>query len=166
MPIERERKFLVRDESWRPAVTSKMQIKQGYIAITAENSVRVRKKAGVAFLTIKAGTDPLKRLEFEYEIPVADADTLFDNVCEKRILQKIRHQVPGSDGLMWEVDEFGGRLEGLVLAEIELPGDIEEVDLPSWVGQEVTHDTRYLNANLATHDPRSADIEEETVLQS
>lgn len=155
MPVESERKFLMRDQSWRSAVTHTTQLSQAYIAPSAETSVRVRVQGGKAFLTIKAGSDPLRRLEFEYEVPVADANLLLEVVCEEPIIHKARHHIPNSDGLIWEVDEFGGHLSGLVVAEVEFPPDHQEAHLPPWIGEEVTHDPRYLNSSLAKRDPRS-----------
>ena len=153
MPIERERKFLVLGDTWRSSVTETVSIRQGYVTSSAMNSVRVRATSQKGFLTIKSGSDPLRRLECEYAILIADAIILLDVVCEKPILEKSRHRIPTTEGLVWEVDEFHGHLSGLVLAEIELPDHIQEVDLPSWVEQEVTQDPRYLNANLVKAMP-------------
>ena len=154
MAIERERKFIVRDQSWRADVTKTTELKQAYIQSDDETSVRVRKTDAQGFLTIKAGSNPLRRLEFEYEIPVADAEALIRSVCKEPMLQKVRHYVPTSDGLVWEVDEFAGHLRGLIIAEVELPSDADRPILPSWIGEEVTDDHRYLNANLSKRDPR------------
>jgi adenylate cyclase len=98
-------------------------------------------------LTIKSRTVGLTRGEWEYPIPLADAQTLLDEICERPIIDKLRYRIPYA-GMLWEVDEFRGENLGLVVAEIELDAEDQALDKPDWVGEEVTHDARYFNANL------------------
>lgn len=144
---EIERKFLV-DTSrldWIQKFPSKA-IKQAYIQNEIERSVRVRTKGDKAFLTIKSGKNALNRDEFEYEIPVSDALEMFERL-ELKVLSKIRYLVP-FENHTWEVDVFEGKLEGLVVAEIELYLEDELFEKPDWILNEVTEDSSYLNANL------------------
>lgn len=148
MADEIERKFLVVSDSWRAGVTRSMKLEQGYLAQSGGVSVRVRVRDETeAFLTLKSGGPGLVRSEYEYAIPVADARELL-TLCTPHILAKRRHLVPSAD-LTWEVDVFEGRHAGLVLAEIELDAADRVVDLPGWIGEEVTGDPRYYNAVLA-----------------
>jgi adenylate cyclase len=145
MPVEIERKFLVRGESWRGGAA--ISIRQGYLAAGPSLSVRVRRAGAAAFITVKGGAG-LVRAEYEYAIPPADADEMLAQLCRHPLVEKQRHEVRFA-GLDWVVDEFEGALAGLVLAEIELDDPEQPVPLPPWVGLEVTEDPRYLNANLA-----------------
>jgi adenylate cyclase len=148
VPTEIERKFLVRDASIvgdLPGTT----IAQGYLSVDPERTVRVRRAGDRAFLTVKGLTIGAARPEFEYEIPPADVDELLA-LCGWQI-DKTRYRLV-HDGLTWEVDVFGGRLAGLVLAEVEVPHAAHPVAIPSWVGAEVTTDERYFNSNLARFD--------------
>ncbi len=144
---EIERKFLVDATrlDWIKKFPSKA-IKQAYIQNEIERSVRVRTKGDKAFLTIKSGKNALNRDEFEYEIPVSDALEMFERL-ELKVLSKIRFLVPFGNHT-WEVDVFEGKLEGLVVAEIELTYEDELFEKPDWILNEVTEDTSYLNANL------------------
>jgi adenylate cyclase len=146
MPVEIERKFLVRDEGWRGGATV-VRIRQGYIFTGPAVSVRIRRAGASGFITVKSGTG-LVRGEYEYAIPPEDADQMLDTVCARPLIEKHRHHVRFA-GLDWVVDEFDGALAGLVLAEIELDHAEQGVPLPPWAGREVTGDPRYLNANLA-----------------
>jgi adenylate cyclase len=146
MGIEIERKFLVVADDYR-AMAKGVRYRQGYLSTTAERVVRVRIVGEQGFLTIKGRNIGAVRPEFEYEIPVADAVIILDNLCEKPILDKIRYRVK-YHGFMWEVDEFFGENAGLVVAEIELAGENQEIVKPDWVGEEVTGDPRYFNSNL------------------
>ena len=143
MGIEIERKFLVVGDEWRRA--DGVPIRQGYLARERGHSVRVRVAGERATLTIKAGTDTLKRSEFEYEIPLADAIELL-KLCTHTI-EKTRRVVDVA-GTKWEVDEFGGDNAGLVVAEVELDSEDQAFNKPSWIGREVTNDSRYLNSEL------------------
>ena len=149
MGREIERKFLVRDWSWREGATG-VTYRQGYLSTARACTVRVRTGGGRAWLTVKGPARGLERLEFEYEIPPADADTMLDELCPHPPIEKTRYRVPFG-GLVWEVDVFHGANEGLVLAEVELERADQPVELPPWAGEEVTGDPRYLNAHLAEH---------------
>ena len=150
MAIEIERKFLVAG-AFESDATGSTRITQGYLAATPERTVRIRRAGDRAFLTIKgplnaAGTT---RSEWEYEIPVADAEAML-LLCASGLIDKTRYAVPYGDQL-FEVDRFHGANEGLLLAEVELSDETEVVMLPSWIGAEVTGDPRYHNAMLAQH---------------
>ncbi len=149
MGHEIERKFLVRDESWRKGASG-TPYRQGYLAIARECTVRVRISGDGAWLTVKGPARGLTRLEFEYGIPPADAAAMLEELCPHPPIEKTRYRIPFG-GLVWEVDEFHGANEGLVLAEVELEREDQPVELPPWVGREVTGDPRYLNAYLAEH---------------
>ncbi len=122
------------------------KIVQGYIYSTPSLSTRVRRMDDKAYLTIKGGVDPLSRDEFEYEIPVVDANEMLALFC-KKILKKKRY-VLVQDELCWEIDVFEGKLDGLIIAEIEIPTIETSFLLPDWIGEEVTEDPQYLNVNL------------------
>jgi adenylate cyclase len=144
MPVEIERKFLVVGDSWR-GHTLGQRFCQGYLAKDAV-TVRVRRAGSRTFLTVKGSGNGLVRPEFEYEIPVADAEELF-KLCHRPLIEKVRHEILYG-GFVWHVDEFAGDNAGLVLAEIELEHPQQPVSLPAWVGQEVTSDERYRNSRL------------------
>lgn len=150
MKQEIERKFLVADESWRRAATSATRIRQGYLCVEPGRTVRVRLAGGQAWLTIKGAGDGAARAEFEYPLPVADARDLLDHLCQRPQIDKTRHLVPHGE-LTFEIDIFHGDNEGLVMAEVELEAADTHVDLPPWIGREVTGDHRYFNAYLAQH---------------
>jgi len=150
MPTEIERKFLVSNASWK-AYTSGTDYRQGYILTERKYAVRVRVVGENAFLTIKGRADkerPLSRSEFEYPIPLSDALSMLDELCEPEQIHKTRYKVPFA-GHIWEIDEFHGENEGLIVAEIELGDEQEEYERPSWLGEEVSLDSRYSNAALA-----------------
>jgi adenylate cyclase len=148
MPYEIERKFLVRGESWRRSAEKAASVRQAYLARSGSMSLRVRIEDEVrATLTIKSSASNVRRLEFEYEIPLADAVALLD-LREGGIVEKLRYRLP-QDGLTWEIDVFQGENEGLVIAEIELPHEDEAFERPDWLGREVTEDPRYSNVSLA-----------------
>jgi len=144
---EIERKFLVTGTEWRSAPGTR--IMQGYLSRTKERTVRVRVVGEKAYLTVKGETHGATRAEYEYGIPVSDAIELL-SICEGPLIQKVRHLVPFA-GFNWEVDEFKGENDGLVIAEIELESEGQQFEKPSWVGAEVTDDQRYYNSNLATN---------------
>jgi adenylate cyclase len=148
MGLEIERKFLVRRELW-PGTATGTLYRQGYLARTRGVTARVRRAGDRAFLTIKGARVGLGRPEYEYEIPVQDAEELF-GLCAPPLVEKHRHLVE-HDGHTWEVDEFLGANTGLLVAEIELDRPDESFSRPAWVGEEVTDDPRYLNANLVDH---------------
>lgn len=149
MAKEIERKFLVRGEAWRSAVESKSVLKQGYVASMDDRSVRIRiLDEKTARLTMKIGRGTLTRDEFEYEIPVSDADELLENAIGI-VIEKTRYRVP-YEGFVWEVDVFAGAHRGLVIAEVEMQAETDNPPLPAWLGREVTGDFRYSNQALAT----------------
>ncbi len=145
--MEIEYKFLVDHEIW-----SKMDkpdpvlIVQGYISKSVESTVRVRIKGDKGFLTIKGKTNGIRRAEFEYEIPVDDAESMIDLFTDKHI-RKHRYEVIVA-GKTWEVDEFHGPLEGLILAELEVKSEEEQFEKPIWVKEDVSRDSNYFNAVL------------------
>ena len=145
MAVEIERKFLVEGDEWRAAPA--VFYSQGYLNRDKQRTVRVRIAGEQAFLTIKGVSQGMSRVEFEYEIPLADARELL-SLCEQPLIEKYRRHIPFA-GFVWEVDEFLGDNQGLVVAEIELPSEGADFSLPSWVGDEVTQDARYFNSNLA-----------------
>ncbi len=147
MGREIERKFLVKDDSWRAAVESSATLRQGYLAIDNGTTVRVRTGGAEVRLTIKGPAEGLIRAEFEYQVPVTEAEALI-GLCRGRVVEKTRHKVR-SGGHVWEVDEFTGTNAGLVLAEVELQQADEEVAVPPWIGREVSGDRRFDNASLS-----------------
>ena len=153
MSVEIERKFLVRDDRWRALAQSKL-LRQGYLSSHADRIVRVRIEGESAMLTIKGRSVGATRGEWEYPIPLDDARTFLDALCERPIIEKYRYRIP-YEGMVWEVDEFLGENAGLVVAEIELEREDQAFVKPDWIGDEVTHDARYFNANLLRH-PYSA----------
>lgn len=148
MPLEIERKFLVRSDEWRAQVQSRELLKQGYLTSGAACSIRARVAGEHAWLNIKAKRSGMTRLEFEYPIPRADADEILSELCNGPLLEKYRHRIPAGE-LVWEIDEFLGANAGLIVAEIELPSEQTSFARPPWLGQEVTDDVRYYNFNLA-----------------
>lgn len=152
MANEIERKYLIREESWKKECkASGVPIRQGYLSTLKERTVRVRILGDRAFLTVKGITVGATRNEFEYAIPVKDAAEMLDHLCEKPLLEKLRHVVIHQN-VAFEVDVFGGENAGLVIAEVELESENQAVDLPEWIGKEVTSDPRYFNSNL-TRNP-------------
>lgn len=147
MAREIERKFLVIGTDWKQG--NGVYFSQGYLNSTKERTVRVRLAGGKAFLTIKGLAEGISRSEFEYEIPVSDAEELL-KLCEEPLIQKIRYCV-SFKGFKWEVDEFKGENEGLVIAEIELESESQIFDIPRWIGEEVSNDPRYYNSSLVTN---------------
>jgi len=144
MAIEIERKYLIKEDLLNlPAEGN--HIVQGYLWSEKEKSMRIRITRNKGFLTIKTGSNPLSRLEYEYEIPMTDAEELLAQ-CEKKI-EKTRFIIVHS-GMDWEVDVFEGENKGLIMAEIELLTEDQKYEKPEWLGMEVTEDKRYLNVNL------------------
>lgn len=150
MAQEIERKFLVAGD-YKSEVYASVRITQGYLSRVPERVVRVRIKGDKGFITIKGTTNDtgLSRFEWEKEIPLADAQSLL-KLAEPGVIDKTRHLIKNTDGRhIWEVDEFHGDNEGLVMAEIELESENDLFDKPSWLGKEVTGDKRYYNAYLS-----------------
>lgn len=146
MAIEIERKFLV-DLSLLGELSGGTPIKQGYIQHSQGTTVRVRIKGDQGFLTLKSASRGLSRLEFEYPIPLADADEMLASLCSDRHIEKTRYVIPFGKHL-WELDLFSGANEGLVIAEVELTSEKECIELPAWVTEEVSGDPRYANSSL------------------
>lgn len=146
MAKEIERKFLVVSRDYKQQAEG-IYYRQGYLCSSRERVVRVRVAGEKAFLTIKGANQGITRSEYEYEIPVEEAKEILDNLCLKPDIEKIRYRI-AYEGFVWEVDEFMGLNAGLVVAEIELPDEETSFNKPSWVGEEVSHDPRYYNANL------------------
>ncbi len=147
MGVEIERKYLVVGDAWRAQVVSSTRIVQGYLA-RGEVTVRARIRGDRAYLTIKGRSQGIARSEFEYEIPVPDAEAMLTELAEGPVVEKTRHLIDVG-GHTWELDVFAGANEGLVMAEIELSDADEQFDLPQWAGEEVSDDPRYYNVNLA-----------------
>ncbi|MBW4440253.1 MAG: CYTH domain-containing protein [Plectolyngbya sp. WJT66-NPBG17] len=148
MGVEIERKFLVKDDQWRDLAPGELY-RQGYIS-TVGNTVRIRVINDRGFITIKGLTQGISRAEYEYEIPVEDATQMLDTLCQPPLIEKYRHKIE-LNGLVWEVDEFLGENRGLTIAEIELKSADQAIDLPDWIGEDVSHDSRYYNSNLTKH---------------
>lgn len=153
MGVEIERKFLVRDDGWRPGAAG-TPFRQGYLSTDPERTVRVRLEGERGVLTIKGPTRGLVRAEFEYPIPSREAAELLDSLCLRPLIEKTRYRLDYA-GTCWEIDEFFGENAGLVLAEVELDRPDQALELPPWVGAEVSHDPRYFNAGLVRRPYRS-----------
>ncbi|MDP1970386.1 MAG: CYTH domain-containing protein [Methylobacter sp.] len=150
MAIEIEHKFLLANDDWRKHVSHSVKYRQGYLSSQATSSIRVRISNDHAWLNIKTATIGTHRHEYEYEIPMTDANEILDNLCRKPLIEKIRHFVT-DDANLWEIDEFEGDNQGLIVAEIELNETGQSFSKPLWLGLEVTDDLRYYNNNLAIH---------------
>lgn len=147
MPLEIERKFLIKNNSWENHVSQQVSIKQGYLSTDPERTVRIRISNDNAFITIKGKSKGATRSEFEYAIPIHDAQELL-KLCIPNIIEKVRYLIKHGDHT-WELDVFKGKHHGLVIAEIELNSENEKFDLPIWVGEEVTGDVRFYNSYLS-----------------
>ncbi len=146
MGVEIERKFLVSSDAWRQLGEATL-LRQGYLCADPERTVRVRIEGEQGVLTIKSKNEGASRGEWEYPIPLADAEELLDRLCERPLVEKYRRRIDHA-GFTWEVDEFLGENAGLVVAEIELPAEDTVFDLPGWIGREVTGERRYYNSSL------------------
>jgi adenylate cyclase len=146
MGKEIERKFLIKGDEWR-ALAEGATYRQGYLNSAKERTVRIRTTSEKAFLTIKGITVGATRPEYEYEIPLGEGQAMLDSLAERPLIEKKRYKIPIGD-LIWEIDEFLGDNTGLIVAEVELESEGQTFDKPSWVGDEVTGDPRYYNANL------------------
>ena len=149
MSIEIERKFLVVSDTWKNHVSGQFQLKQGYLQSAPERTVRIRTSNKEGFITIKGKTEGITRTEYEYPIPFSEALSLLA-LCENTPIEKVRYLV-SHGSLTWEVDVFEGLNSGLVLAEVELQHENQEIDLPDWIGKEVSSDPRYYNSTLSAH---------------
>jgi len=150
MGIEIERKFLVINDAWRKDVLSETRLKQGYLANQERASVRVRIGGDKAYLNIKSATLGIRRSEFEYEVPVDDAEEMLEQVAIRPFIDKTRYTLKCGEHL-WEVDLFHGENEGLIVAEVELGSEDESFQVPDWTGEEVSDDPKYFNVCLVKH---------------
>jgi adenylate cyclase len=150
MGVEIERKYLVTDDRWRQAVSRVRHVRQGYLSKAGAVAVRVRCVDNEhAFLTVKSAKQGIRRQEFEYPIPVREAEELM-LLCEGCVIEKQRYDLQYA-GMTWEIDVFLGANEGLVIAEVELAREDQEIEIPPWASSEVTDDERYYNAGLSKH---------------
>ncbi|MDJ0618352.1 MAG: CYTH domain-containing protein [Calothrix sp. MO_192.B10] len=149
MGTEIERKFLVKGDSWRGLAEGRLY-RQGYISTQAQGTVRVRIVGDRGYLTIKGPSVKYSRLEFEYPIPLADAQVMLDILCQRPLIEKIRYRVEWGS-LIWEIDEFDGANKGLILAEVELSEETQQIELPTWIDREVSDDPKYFNSNLVKY---------------
>lgn len=146
MGVEIERKFLVKDDSWKPMAGPGLVCRQGYLLADEDRTVRLRILGEKAFLTLKGATSGISRTEFEYEIPVSDAEAML--VLCGSLVEKTRYLVD-YQGMTWELDVFEGDNAGLIMAEIELDAEGQKFSIPNWAGKEVSGDPRYYNACLS-----------------
>ena len=146
MALEIERKYLI-DLEKIGTLENGIRIKQGYLSTNKDSVVRVRVKNDKAYLTIKGSNSGIARLEFEYEIPLNEANEMLEKLCQKPVIDKTRYII-NHENHTWEVDIFYGDNEGLVVPEVELSSEDEHINLPIWVKEEVSHDDRYFNSNL------------------
>ncbi|NOY61615.1 MAG: CYTH domain-containing protein [Gammaproteobacteria bacterium] len=150
MGVEIERKFLIKNGSWRQQVCSSKRYRQGYLAGNDKSSVRVRIAGEQARLNIKSATLGIRRMEYEYALPLADAQEMLDQLCEQPLIEKTRYFVE-HEGNTWEIDLFEGDNAGLIVAEIELEDEAQHFARPAWLGEEVSDDPRYYNVCLVKH---------------
>ncbi len=150
MATEIERKFLLKDSSWKNFADEGTAYSQGYLVGSKHASVRVRIQGERAFLNIKSATLDIKRQEFEYEIPMDDATEMLETLCDKPLISKTRYHIKNENHL-WEIDVFEGDNKGLIVAEIELSDKNEAFVKPDWLGLEVSDDERYYNVCLVNH---------------
>ena len=148
MALEIEKKFLLNNSDWRKE--QGVMYRQGYLNSVKERTVRVRIIGDKGYLTVKGISRGAVRAEYEYEIPGVEAEAILDDLCEKPIIEKMRYKI-AYKGFVWEVDEFCGENQGLIVAEVELESEDQKFEKPEWIGEEVTGDPRYFNANLVHH---------------
>ncbi|MDZ8052657.1 MAG: CYTH domain-containing protein [Aulosira sp. ZfuVER01] len=149
MAAEIERKFLVAGDSWRKLAEGSRFV-QGYISTAKQATVRVRIVGNQGYLTIKGISVKYTRSEFEYPIPLADAQEMLDTLCDRPLIEKVRYKIEYGN-LIWEIDEFDGVNKGLILAEVELSDEQQQIELPTWIGEEVSDNPKYYNSNLVKH---------------
>lgn len=150
MPTEIERKFLLKNSSWKESADEGTKYSQGYIVGSKHASVRVRIQGKRAYLNIKSATIDIVRQEFEYEIPFDEATEILETLCEKPLIDKVRYLIK-HENHVWEIDVFSGDNDGLIVAEIELKNKDEKFIKPDWLGEEVSDDERYYNVCLVKH---------------
>lgn len=147
--IEIERRFLLKNDDWRVLASEAELLQQGYISVEKECTIRVRIVNEQAWLTLKGYISDLTRSEFEYPIPLADAENILANMCPFK-MEKLRYLV-NYQGFSFEIDEFFGENAPLIIAELELPSEESEFPRPNWLGEEITADGRFTNAYLSKH---------------
>lgn len=150
MADEIERKFLLTNDRWREQVQSTERQVQGYLGSVESCSIRIRVAGQQARLNIKSATLGIRRTEYDYPVPLAEAEEILAHLCRKPLVEKTRHYLPAGKHV-WEIDEFHGDNAGLIVAEIELVHPDEHFERPAWLGEEVSHDTRYYNVCLVEH---------------
>ncbi|MFM7427551.1 MAG: CYTH domain-containing protein [Elainella sp.] len=153
MGREIERKFLVRGDDWRQ-LGAGLLYRQGYLTSGEGCTVRVRVAGERGYLTIKSATTGISRAEYEYAIPMAEAMELLDTLCQRPLIEKTRYRIPWRT-VVWEVDEFAGENQGLIVAEVELTHPDQPLEVPDWIGEEVSGDPRYFNSNLVKNPFRN-----------
>ncbi|MBF0357573.1 MAG: CYTH domain-containing protein [Magnetococcales bacterium] len=146
MAVEIERKFLLKNNGWRGLGTGTVY-RQGFLSTVKERVVRIRIAGERATLTIKGANNGISRQEYDYEIPMDDAEDMLNNLCEKPIIEKTRYVIKHDENT-WEVDEFEGENKGLIIAEVELTDAAQTFTIPDWIGDDVSDDNRYYNSNL------------------
>ncbi len=149
MAIEIERKYLVKSDDWKSLATKKYY-QQGYLLISKSLTIRVRIIEDKSYITIKGASKGISRSEYEYEIPIKEAEDIIQSLCEKPLIEKYRTKI-NIDDVIWEVDEFLGENEGLVIAEVELKNEGQKINLPAWIGDEVSGNPKYSNSYLVKH---------------
>ncbi len=147
MAIEIERKFLVKGNGWRNNAVGQVY-RQGYMSTEDGITLRARVAGDKGYLTIKGPSFGNSRSEYEYEIPIEDAQEMLNSLCSSPLIEKVRYKVDHGE-CVWEVDEFAGENQGLIVAEVELNDENQKVELPEWIGEEVSHDQRYSNSSLS-----------------
>ncbi|MCK5872781.1 MAG: CYTH domain-containing protein [Methylococcales bacterium] len=150
MAIEIEHKFLLANDDWRALVSHSATYKQGYLSSDKHSSIRVRITDDKAWLNIKSATIGTQRQEYEYLIPLDEAEEIINTLCHKPLIEKTRYFVT-HEKHVWEIDEFAGENQGLIVAEVELKEVGENFVKPSWIALEVTEDIRYYNNQLGKH---------------
>lgn len=150
MSKEIERKYLVCGSSYRHQAIQKKDMMQGYLSLDPDATVRIRIVGDKAFITVKSRNIGAVRNEWEYPVPVEEAKEMLRSCCKSNLIEKTRYIVEAPHNLKWEIDEFHGSLDGLVIAEIELPDEDFEVALPDFIGEDVTGNPRYYNSSLAS----------------
>ncbi|MEJ2609141.1 MAG: CYTH domain-containing protein [Candidatus Thiodiazotropha sp.] len=150
MALEIERKYLVINDKWKDSIIREAVIKQGYLATTSKASIRVRLDGNQANINIKSKTVGISRLEYEYPIPVEEAQELLESLVTGAVIDKVRYKIQ-CGAHIWDLDLFHGANQGLVIAEVELSHEEECFEMPEWAGEEVSSDTRYYNASLVSH---------------
>ncbi len=149
MSVEIERRFLLKNAAWREQVTASVVMRQGYLSVEKEHTIRIRVIGDEAWLTVKGFISDVSRHEFDYPIPKSDAETMLNALCPF-VLDKTRHLVT-VDHATFEIDEYQGENAPLIVAELELPDEAAPYPTPAWLGTEITADGRFSNAYLSKH---------------